>query len=452
MTADQSRGVSRREFVKAAVAIGGASALAACQDRENTTDISSGPDDLSAMPDRQHAWNDAIERDQHGNHVPPRHHLLLYLDYAGEGSGGGQSAAGTATGDTAAAGVPTAAEREQVENALQSLEHAYARTNQGLLFTVGYTPAYFDRFEGALPENVDLPEPEALAPFEAPAPDTPDAVVHFASDYGSVVLGAEEALMGEKGQANGREMNADFSGVFERASLPEGGNARRTGFIGAGLPADNQDVAGVPDSDPVPEDSPLYMGFKSGFEGSQATEERVTLSAGPFAGGTTQHVSQIRLHLDQWYEQDSREHRESAMFCPAHAENDRVEGVGENLGATNGVGGCADDVADDSREKGVVGHAQKTARAREDGKPVILRRDFDSTDGGYARLHFLALQESIADFVATKQAMSGTDAAQDGGVGQRTNNGILQYLTVERRGNYLLPPRAHRSLPTPDPS
>jgi len=452
MTAERSRGVSRREFVKAAVAIGGASALAACQDREDTTDISPGPDDLSEIPDRQHAWNGAIDTDEHGNHVPPRHHLLLYLDYGGEGSADGTGASGTDAGGTGAGGTPTAAEREQVESALRSLERAYERSNRGLLFTVGYTPAYFDRFEGELPASVDLPEPEALAPFEAPEPDDPDAIVHLASDFGSVVLGAEEALLGEESAANGREMDADFTGVFERASLPEGGNARRTGFIGAGLPADNQDVAGIPDSEPVPEESPLYMGFKSGFEGSQATEERVTLSEGPFAGGTTQHVSQIRLHLDQWYGQDSREHRESAMFCPAHAENDRVEGVGENLGATNGVSDCADDVAADSREKGVVGHAQKVARAREDGNPVILRRDFDSTDGGYARLHFLALQESIADFVATKQAMNGTDAAQEGAVGQRTNNGILQYLTVERRGNYLLPPRAHRSLPTPNPS
>ena len=38
-----------------------------------------------------------------------------------------------------------------------------------------------------------------------------------------------------------------------------------------------------------------------------------------------------------------------------------------------------------------------------------------------------------------------------GAVGQRTNNGILQYLTVERRGNYLVPPRRHRALPSPHP-
>ena len=192
------------------------------------------------------------------------------------------------------------------------------------------------------------------------------------------------------------------------------------------------------------------MGFESGFEGSQATEDRVTVDSGPFAGGTTQHLSQIRLNLQQWYEQDSREHRESVMFCPVHAEEGRIEGTGENLGAANRVADCADDVAADAAESGKVGHAQKVARAREDGRPRILRRDFDSTDDGRATVHFLSLQSDIGEFVATREAMNGTDVADSAAVGQRSNNGILQYISVERRGNYLVPPRDRRALPAPD--
>jgi hypothetical protein len=205
------------------------------------------------------------------------------------------------------------------------------------------------------------------------------------------------------------------------------------------------------DSEPVDEDAPLYMGFKSGFEKSQASEDRVTIREDPFAGGTTQHISKIRLHLQQWYEQDSRYHRVATMFCPAHAEENRVEGVGENLGDDNGMTatGCPAHAGEDARETGVVGHAQKAARARKDGSPVILRRDFDSTDDDAATVHFLSLQRSIGDFVATRSRMNGTDVADSAAVGQRTNNGILQYLTVERRGNYLLPPRDRRALPTP---
>jgi hypothetical protein len=196
------------------------------------------------------------------------------------------------------------------------------------------------------------------------------------------------------------------------------------------------------------------MGFKSGFAKSQASEDSVTIESGPFADGTTEHLSKIRLHLQQWYEQDSRYHRVATMFCPAHANDDTVEGVGDNLGTSAKLSekGCPMHTGDDAREEGVVGHSQKSARARdENDNPLLLRRDFDSTDDDRASVHFLSIQESIADFVDTRKEMNGTDL--DGAaVGQKTNNGILQYMTVERRGNYLVPPRRHRSLPRPDPS
>jgi len=414
------RGIPRREFVKSAVAIGGASALAACLDRSPGA-IPTGADDLSALPERQHAWNDALAVDDAGNALNARHHLLLLLDYTGDGT-------------------PSQSDRETVESALRSLERAYERSNEGLLFTLGYSRAYFDRFDAA-PAGVDLPRPEALAPFEDPDADTPDAVLHLASDRGDALLGAEEALRGNKSEANDVETTS-WDGVFSVAD-------RRTGFVGDGLPAEHDDVSGVPEG-AVDEDSPLYMGFKSGFRGAQATEDRVTIESGPFAGGATQHASYIELNLDQWYEQDSRYQRVAKMFCPAHAENDRVEGVGENLGASSAVGAC-DDPEKAAREQGVVGHSQKMEGVREDGSPLILRRDFDSTDGGRAGLHFVSLQREIGEFVETREAMNGTDAAENSAVGQRNNNGILQYMNVVSRGNYLLPPRSRRALPEAEP-
>jgi hypothetical protein len=287
------RGLSRRDFAKAAVAIGGSAALAACLDRGGAPDVQRGPDDRSTLPERQHAWDGSLSTDEHGNVVAPRHHVLLLLDYEREGA-------------------PTADDREQVERAFRGLERAYARGNDGLLFTVGYSPAYFERFDETLPEGVDLPAPEALAPFEDPDFDTPDSVVHLASDHPQVVLAAEEALRGNEERANGVEMSASLEGVFGVAD-------RRTGFVGAGLPAEHDDVTGVPEGE-VSEDAPLFMGFASNFGDSQASEERVAIQDGPFAGGTTQHVSTIHLQLDQWYDQDSRYHREATMFSPAHAE------------------------------------------------------------------------------------------------------------------------------------
>ncbi|MFB6073922.1 MAG: Tat pathway signal protein [Haloarculaceae archaeon] len=414
-------GLSRRDLVKAAVAIGGPAALSACLGRESP-DLPTGPEDLSALPERQHAWNDSLSTDQYGNVLAPRHRVLLLLEYDGE--------------------TPTDADRRALGDALRGLERAYPRGNEGLLFTISYSRAYFERF-GAGPAGVDLPRPAAMAPFEDPALDEPDALLHLASDYGSVALGAEAALTGGRDRLNGVAVPT----LPDALSVAE----RRTGFVGAGLPADHQDVTGIPDGDPVPEDSPLYMGFKSGFRGAQATEDDVTVADGPFAGGAAQHLSKIRLHLDQWYEQDSREDRVSRMFCPAHAEAGRVEGVGANLGDGSQLGECPAHAVEDAREAGAVGHSQKAARAREDDRPVILRRDFNSTDDDAAGLHFLSLQSSIADFAATREAMNGTDLAEEGAVGTRTNNGILRYMTVLRRGNYLVPPRSLRAFPRPDP-
>lgn len=100
----------------------------------------------------------------------------------------------------------------------------------------------------------------------------------------------------------------------------------------------------------------------------------------------------------------------------------------------------------------MVGHFQKSERARENDKPIILRWDFNLTDDDTASLHFLALQRRISDFVDTRTATNGTDVADSATVGQRTNNGILQYMTVKRRGNYLLPPRSLRALPPAHPT
>jgi hypothetical protein len=400
--------------------------LAACLDRFGGPDVPQGPDDLSVLPDRQHAWNEFLSTDDHGNDVAPRHHVITLLSYRDEGP-------------------PSDADRDQAETAFRSLERAYQRGNDGLVFTVGYSPSYFDRFDGALPRSVDLPAPAAMAPFEDPDFDRPDAIVHLASDHAQVVLAAEAALEGNESTLNGVDVDASLDGVFTV-------DDRRTGFVGAGLPAEDDDVTGVPEGE-VPEDSPLYMGFKSGFTKNQASEDRVTIQSGPFAGGTTEHLSLIRLRLQQWYEQDSRHHRVATMFCPAHAEEGMVDGVGENLGDSSKMDetGCPMHTTDDARTEGIVGHSQKSARAREDDSPVILRRDFDSTDDDRASLHFLSLQRAIDDFAETRKQMNGTDVAGTGGVGQRTNNGILQYMRVERRGNYLVPPREYRSLPTPTP-
>jgi hypothetical protein len=420
----------RRAFLKAAVATGGAGALSACLGRAPRAGnpVPTGPDDLSTLPDRQHAWNERVRTDEHGNTELPRHQVLLYLTLDGQGP-------------------PGEDQRETVAGALRTLDRAYERNNEGLLHSVAYSPAYFERYDTSLPADIDLPGPRALSSFEEPTLDTQDALLHLASDRADVVLEAEEAVTGERSEANGVAVEATLTDAMTVDS-------RRTGFVGAGMPADRQDVAGIPDSNPVPEASPLFMGFKAGFRGNQATEEYVTLDSGPFAGGTTKHVSNIRQRLRDWYDEQTFEQRVMEMFSPGHAEADLVDGIGANLGADSGIEEFLDDLTDHASEFGRVGHAQKAARANRDdaGNVRLLRRHFESTDDDIASLHFPSLQRGITAFEEVRRAMNGQDLTDNPAIRQRVNNGILEYIFTEHRGNFLVPPRRHRALPTPRPT
>jgi hypothetical protein len=419
----------RRTVMKAAVAIGSAGALSACLDRPDGADAPTG--DPDAKPASQHAWREYVRHDDHGNTQLPAHQILIYFDIDG-------------------AGRPADDDRAGLAETLDGLDRAYEWSNDGLLHSVAYSPFYFDRFD-ADPTGVSLPEPSALSPFESPTFDRQDAVLHLASDRPEVVLAADRALRGERETANGVAVPS----LTDVATI----DSRRTGFVGAGLPAENQDAAGIPDSRPVPEASPLFMGFAAGFRGNQATESYVTLDAGPFAGGTTKVIANIRQRLGDWYDEQSYDERVTELFSPGHAENDLVEGVGETLGADSGIDRFVDDVVADAKEYGRVGHAQKAARANRDpeGNVRLLRRHFESTDDiesdqKVASLHFPSLQRTIAEFETVRRSMNGTDATTaTPAVRQRVNNGILEYIFVRRRGYFLVPPRRHRALPTPEP-
>jgi hypothetical protein len=262
------------------------------------------------------------------------------------------------------------------------------------------------------------------------------------------VLEAEEALVGDREQANGITVAAKLT---EIATV----DSRRTGFIGPGLPAEHQEeVKGIPEGGPVPEESPLFMGFIAGFRKNQASEDYVTLREGPFAEGTTKHVSNLRQRLDDWYGEQDYDERVSELFSPQHAERNLVDGVGEDLEASSEIDRFLDSIADDAEEHGRVGHAQKSARANrdEEGNVLLLRRHFESTDNDIASLHFPSLQRDISHFEGVRKAMNGAELPDASpAIRQRVNNGILEYVFTERRGNFLVPPMGLRALPPARP-
>jgi hypothetical protein len=414
---------TRRHFLKAAVAVGGSAGLSACLDLGSNESIPTGVDDPSTLPRRQHAWNDVLDTDEHGNHALPKHHVFLYIDLDADGE-------------------PTDADRQQVEDALSALDRAYERSPAGLIFSIGYSRSYFERY-GAAPEGVDLPSPRALSNFEDPEFDTQDMLLHLSSDRADVVMEADEALFGEQETVNG----------IEAVSFPGTVGSRRTGFIAPGMPAEKQDeVDGIPEDVAVPEASKLFMGFNAGFSGNQASEAFITIDEGPFAGGTTKHVSNLHQRLGRWYGDNDHDSMVKKLFG-THQVGD-VEGVGDNVGDHSGV--VAEDLealVEEAREHGAVGHAQKMARANrdEEGNVLTLRRHVESTDEGIASLHFPSLQQGISTFEAVREAMNAADVSEETpAIRQRVNNGILRYIFVKHRGNFLVPPRELRVLPTPD--
>ncbi|HVW88893.1 MAG TPA: hypothetical protein VHC01_05455, partial [Gaiellaceae bacterium] len=249
-----------------------------------------------------------------------------------------------------------------------------------------------------------------------------DACVHLASDDRARLAAVERVLVDRlDGTLRWRET--------------------RTGFVGTGLPAAHQHASGIPAGDPVSESTPLFMGFKSGFRKNQAAESDVTIDGGPFAGGTTMHVSYMRLRLDSWYGGLSEKERAARMYAPEVTPADVAR-------FTDDAPSDPQKYAQAARRYGVVGHSQTSARARRNGRPRILRRDFNTVDGGLAGLHFVAVQKSIADFVATRKAMNASNASYlNPAITDTVNNGINEFIFVLKRANYILPARAKRSFP-----
>jgi hypothetical protein len=431
-----SRPVDRRDFLRTALAVGGPSALTTvtgCAGRRSNSavdlEVPSGPSDLSTLPERQHAWNADLTRDESGTVVLPRHQTLLLLDYWGEGT-------------------PTEFDRETVEEALRSVERSVQRltggeptaANEGLVVMLGYSRTYFDRFREPLPASVDLQRPATVLSQtgeDAARADSFDAVLLLASDSVPVLLAVEEALFGEVDQVNGVDVAASLDGVFERVD-------RRTAYAGPDTAHDRLDEASV-DGDP------RSIRYTSGSEAGLASEDAVTIRDGPFAEGTTMQVSRLRLDLDAWEDID-RESRDDPAFS-GESPGSEIGDVGETLEDDSGV---PESIADDAETRvasdGRVGHSASLGRARDEPfDPLILRRS-EGIDDAYYRdgrvvFNTTAVMEEIGDFVETRLA---NDAEFADDVPDE-DTGIVSAVDVRSRATFLIPPRRLRALPPAAP-
>ena len=152
-------------------------------------------------------------------------------------------------------------------------------------------------------------------------------------------------------------------------------------------------------------------------------------------------VSYMRLRLDSWYQNLSQRERVARMYAP-QVTPEQVKGFTTDAESDPNLLGQA------ISRYGVIGHAQTSARARKHGKPPIIRRDFNTVEGGQAGLHFVSVQRTIEDFITTRNAMNSSNAQlQNPAIGDTVNNGINEFIFVLKRANYILPSRAHRAFP-----
>jgi hypothetical protein len=393
---------TRRRFLTAAGGLVAAAAAAGvAMDHSasgSAVPLADLPAPVAGLPVRQHAWGATLHLDEYGNRTPPRHDRLLLFDVRG---------------------TPNPRYARLFEATLRELEHSYAWAPEGLLFTAAWSPDYFEQ---VLRIGSPIPKAKPLSSFEAPTIDNYDLCLHLACD--------DDARL----QRVQHELVSELAPVLRWRET-------RTGFTGVGLPAAHQRVGGIPAGDPVAKDSPLFMGFKSALKKNQASEDAVTIAGGPFDQGTTMAVSYMQLTLDDWYGGLSERQRVALMYSP---QTTPTQVAGFTTDAESNPGQLGEAI----RRYGVIGHAQASARARVNGKPVILRRDFDTVDGGLAGLHFVSLQRSIADFVATRTAMNQAGAQLvNPAITGTVNNGINSFIFVLRRANYIVPARSARSFP-----
>jgi dye decolorizing peroxidase len=408
--------LTRRRFLAGGTALvvgGGAAAVAGCGSSKSESGHAIAPVALGAqpagLPSRQFAWTETLPRDADGNPVAARHDRLLMFDVNGR---------------------PGADHARLFEAALRTLERRYRWGPEGLLFAAAWGVPYFTR---VLQRPSPIPAARALSDFELPAIDAYDLCLHLACDDERRLAEIETALV--RGQRlPGADGPLDVSSALTWRET-------RAGFTGAGLPAGHQDVGGIPAGAPVAPTAPLYMGFKSNRKRNQASEDAVAIASGPFAGGTTMAVSYMRLRLDSWYGDLSQRDRVARMYAPQVSVAQAARFTTDAASDPGRLNQAID-------RYGVIGHAQTSARARRNGKPLILRRDFNTADGGQAGLHFVSLQRDIADFVRTRTAMNAASAQlRNPAITDTVNNGINEFIFVVRRGNYLVPPRARRSFP-----
>ena len=316
-----------------------------------------------------------------------------------------------------------------------------------------------------------------------------DVVFHFLSDYRNHIEDVLDALF-QPGEhtLNGIPVNDTYVGDLLTVTTI------RRGFVGRNMPKAIGERLGIPGATQIPDGAMLFMGFTStgtdtvgmgnlpSFETIPGFTDQTPNSY--FAQGTAMHLSRTAIDLEGWYALSPTE-RLQRMYharstgdpqalthgsAPLPVPGDFLRSVRNLTSFEEAIEHLRDY---DARRFGVLGHAlqmhdidrllEGTISAYGERLPAgavyFLREDFSTIENPFsystddaispepkAGLHFVGFGPSSQHFESMRLRMDSVDLQQRYDL-QDENIGLAKFLTTTHRQNFLLPPRAHRSMP-----
>ena len=372
--------------------------------------------------------------------------------------------------------------------ALAEVETIYPLDPSGLFIQVAYGLPYFrDRIPGKL---ADEHMPRSAMPGTEGQWAVIDAI-RFPKDPGDIVLEDHEICFHFKSDYREHIENV-INALFHSGDPLLNGipaphvylgdlltvSTMRRGFAGRGMPKKMGVRLGIPGAESVPDGAMLFMGFTSSHvhglaQGNLASFETVPgytdlTPRSYFAGGTAMHLSHIAIKLDEWYAYGPGE-RLHRMFHPRRAEGPEVLSP-DQAPATASFEPERDA---DARRHRLLGHNEQLqflSRVKEEtttaygqklprGTVFFLRQDFGTVENPFgfslrddidarprAGVHFVGFGPSAQHFEKMRLEMDGVEHQQRYHLPEQ-NLGFTSVLVTTHRQNFLLPPRAHRSMP-----
>lgn len=378
--------------------------------------------------------------------------------------------------------------RQRLDAALAEVEAVYPLDPGGIFIQVAYGLPYFrERIPGKLTDEY---MPKSVMPGTEGQwavidsirfPKDPEDIVledhevcfHFKSDYRAHIENVIDVLFrpGELLLNGVPAQRAYLGDLFTVTTI-------RRGFAGRGMPKKIGIRLGIPGAESIPDGAMLFMGFTSSHvhglaQGNLASFETIPgytdlIPDSYFAGGTAMHLSHIAVKLDEWYAYGPQQ-RLYRMFHPRRTEGPEVLSPDQAPATAS----FEPDRDADAQQHGLVGHNEQMqflSRVKEEtitaygqklerGTVFFLRQDFDTVEdpfgfslhdqagaGPRAGVHFIGFGPSAQHFEKMRLEMDGMEHQQRYGLPEE-NLGFTSMLVTTHRQNFVLPPRAHRSMP-----